>query len=53
MKKLRALLLVLIITCSLFLCIACDGDPDGEKDASGDPYLESYGENIVDYDALS
>ena len=53
MKKLRALLLMLAIVCSLFLCVACNGDPDGEKTEGGDPYLDSYGENIVDYDALS
>ena len=53
MKKLRALLLVLIITCSLFLCVACNGDSDDGKNEGGDPYLDSYGENIVDYDALS
>ena len=52
MKKLRALLLVLAIVCSLFLCAACNGEPD-DGETGGDPYLESYGENIVDYDALS
>ena len=60
MKKTRAFLLFLILALSLSTLFACN-KPEPEPDESGeiefepkgDPYLSTYGDNIVDYDALS
>ena len=52
MKK--TLLSFLALALSLSLFVACnDEEPDGDTFTPGDPYLSSYGDNVVDYDALS
>ena len=62
MKKLRTLLVIFSLSFALLLFFACDGPtPDGgegegdggETFEPGDPYLPSYGDNIVDYDTLA
>ncbi len=54
MKNLRNFFLLLALVLSLSLLVACnDEEPDGDTFTPGDPYLSSYGDNVVDYDALS
>lgn len=52
MKKMRVFSLLLAFILSLSLLVACN-EEDPEPEASGDPYLTTYGENFVDYDELS
>lgn len=57
MKKARFLFILLMLAFSFFLLFSCKGkeeEPIPAGDAlTGDPYLSSYGDNVVDYDALS
>lgn len=52
MKNLRNFFLLLALVLSLSLLVACN-EEEPEPEASGDPYLTTYGENFVDYDELS
>ena len=52
MKNLRNFFLLLALVLSLSLLVACN-EEEPLPDASGDPYLTTYGENFVDYDELS
>lgn len=54
MKKTRVFLLLLLIAFSLSLFTACPTKEDQNTfEETGDAYVSSYGENVVDYDALS
>ena len=54
MKKARFLFILLMLAFSFFLLFSCKEEPIPAGDAlTGDPYLSSYGDNVVDYDALS
>ena len=64
MKKLRTFLVLCSLVFAISMFFACDdgqtpdngdgtgGETGGETFEPGDPYLPTYGDNIVDYDSL-
>lgn len=55
MKKIRVSSFLLALLLSFSILVSCDGEPSDPPagDGNGEVTAPSYGENTVDYDALS